>query len=256
VNAAPGPSTSVGFVEDYAAAVERFAVAVGWSDLRNPVSACPGWTVRDLVVHLGNIHAWAATIVETGERAVETNDEPHANRSRAVSEWYFAKAEDLYQVLRQTPADKPCWNFATGTGVAGFWHRRQLHETTIHQVDLDVASGRTTEVSARVAADGIDEVLTVMLPRMAARGRPVALTAPLQVVCSNTGDSWVVGPDAGEAPRVSRQPTGGRDAHDRVVAPADVIYRALWHRRFEEREMRIDGDDQRVRAFLASRLTP
>jgi uncharacterized protein (TIGR03083 family) len=256
VHPAPVPSTSVGFVEDYAAAVERFAVSVGWSDLRNPVSACPGWSVRDLVVHLGNVHAWAATIVETGQRAFETNDEPHANRPRAVSEWYFAKAEDLYQVLRQTPADKPCWNFVFGTGVAEFWQRRQLHETTIHQVDLDVASGRSTEVPAHVAADGIDEVLTVMLPRMAKRGYPSVLTVPLQLVASDTGDSWAVLPERDGSPGVVREVTPVEGRQDRVVAPAGVLYRALWHRRFEEHRLRIAGDEPRVRAFLGSPLTP
>jgi uncharacterized protein (TIGR03083 family) len=264
------PSAKGGFVEDYAAAVERFAVAVGWSDLRNPVATCPGWSVRDLVVHLGNVHAWAATIVETGQRAAEHNDEPRSHKPRAVSEWYFAKAEDLYQVLRQTPSDKPCWNFAFGSGLVAFWQRRQLHETTIHQLDLDLAAGRQTQVSARVAADGVDEVLTVMLPRMVGRGCPPALTAPLQLTATDTGDSWVVTPASapapGEAPgaqATSPVPpsvtysTGVADAaHEGVMAPAEVIYRALWHRRFDEEALRVAGNESRVRGFLASRLTP
>jgi len=259
-----------GFVEDFAAAVERFAVAVGWSDLRSTVAACPGWSVRDLVVHLGNVHAWAATIVETGERAAEHNDEPGSSKPRPVSEWYFAKAEDLYQVLRQTPPDRPCWNHVFGAGVAEFWQRRQLHETTIHQVDLDLAAGRTTEISARVAADGVDEVLTVMLPRMSRRGYPTAVTAPLQLTASDTGDSWVVAPTS----RPSAEPPAGgsvgpplpfevthrigvaETAQDRVVAPAVVLYRALWHRRVDEGALRTAGDESRVRAFLGSRLTP
>jgi uncharacterized protein (TIGR03083 family) len=261
VNALSRPSTptaGLGFVEDYAAAVERFAVAVGWADLRSSVAACPGWSVYDLVVHLGNIHAWAATIVETGESAAESNDEPRSTKPRSVSEWYFAKAEDLYQVLRQTPPQKPCWNFVFGAGDAEFWQRRQLHETTMHQVDLDVAAGRSTDISPAIAADGIDELLTVMLPRMSHKGYPVALSAPLQLTASDTGDRWVLTTPAGaEAgpPQVSRPVTAVEDVEDRVVAPAGVLYRALWHRRTEPAALRISGVESRVRAFLDSRLT-
>jgi hypothetical protein len=45
-------------------------------------------------------------------------------------------------------------------------------------------------------------------------------------------------------------------ARDQVVAPAVVLYRALWHRRVDEAALRVAGDDARVRAFLGSRLTP
>lgn len=252
-------STSVGFVEDFAAAVERFAVAVGWSDLRNPVAACPGWTVYDLVVHLGNVHAWAATIVETGRPAAEHNDEPRSSRPRAVSEWYFAKAEDLYQVLRQTPADRPCWNFVFGAGAVEFWQRRQLHETTIHQVDLDLACGRAVEVLPRVAVDGVDEVLTAMLPRMLERGFQPSLVAPLQLTASDTGDRWLLEPRTGPQPlppRVSHRVGMDYRAEDRVGAPAAVVYRALWHRRIDQDGLRVSGDHARVRAFLGSSLTP
>ena len=55
-------------VEDLRRAVEDFADAVAStapSGLRGRVASCPGWSAYDLVVHLGNVHGWAATIVET-----------------------------------------------------------------------------------------------------------------------------------------------------------------------------------------------
>ena len=104
-----------------------------------PVAGCPGWSAYDLVVHLGNVHAWAATIVETGRERREQNDEPRSSHE-GPGRWRSGtrgKAEDLYEVLRHSPPERPCWNFVFGAGVAAFWSRRQLHETTIHQVDLD-----------------------------------------------------------------------------------------------------------------------
>jgi uncharacterized protein (TIGR03083 family) len=270
--------TTVDFVEEYAAAAERFAVAVAWSDLRAPVSGCPGWTVRDLVVHLGNVHAWAATIVETGRAAAEQNDEPSSAKPRSVSAWYAGKAEDLYEVLRSADPDAPCWNFAFGTGTMRFWPRRQVHETTIHQVDLDRTLGRSTDIVPAVARDGVDEVLRVMLHRMHTRGHPAELTEPVAVTATDTGDTWVVSPRPRETssamvpaqpvgtraetvpalpPTVEHRRSGGTAVGDRVEAPADVLFRLLWKRLdVDEADVRLAGDEDRVRAFLDSRLVP
>lgn len=271
-------SASVDAVEGYAAAAERFAAAVAFSDPRARVPSCPGWSTYDLVVHLGNVHAWAATIVETGSVAAEQNDEPRSSRARALSQWYVGKAGDLYEVLRTVDPDHPCWNFAYGAGVAGFWQRRQLHETTVHQVDLDLAAGRPLQVDADVAADGIDEVLTVFAHRMARRGHGARLDGRLALSATDTGDTWLLGPpgqagaDAAQAP-VPAQPPGGTtagrpptverrravtvDVQDRVEAPAEVLYRVLWKRLpVDQADLAVHGDAARVRAFLDSRLVP
>src|SRR3954466_10178319 len=181
---AAGRSTAGDLVEQYADAADRFATAVGSTDLRAPVPSCPGWSTYDLVVHLGNVHAWAATILETRRRAAELNDRPRSSRPRTVSQWYTGKAGDLLQVLRCTPLDEPCWNFAYSSGTTGFWHRRQLHETTVHQVDLDLAARRRPALDPEQSADGIDEVLTVFLHRMHERGHAAPLERPVALVAS------------------------------------------------------------------------
>jgi uncharacterized protein (TIGR03083 family) len=252
----PPPPTSLDFVQEYAGVAARFAEAVRSADLGAPVRACPGWSTRDLVVHLGNTHSWAATIVETGRSAPDPDDEPASRTARGVAAWYLAKAEDLYRVLQDAPPDRPCWNFASGDGVTAFWPRRQLHETTIHLVDLEEAAAAATDVSAEVAADGVDEVLTVMMLRMHRRGCHATLSAPVQVRTLDTGHSWVVHPSRQERadpppPAVER---GGDGVADRVEATADVLYRTLWHR--QAGPVSIGGDQARVRAFLGSRLTP
>lgn len=256
--AAPG-STSLDHVEGYAAAASRFADTVARSDLRAPVPSCPAWSTYDLVVHLGNVHAWAATIVETGQRAAGQNDEPRSAKPKAVSTWYAGKADDLRQVLRAAALDRPCWNFAFGTGVAGFWPRRQLHETTVHQVDLDLAARRTTDLAAGLGADGVDEVLTVFVHRMHTLGHVARLDEPVALTASDTGDLWVVAPQPeGAPPAVKRlRVEDGAEARDRVEAPADVLYRVLWKRSpLDHPALRVSGDPARVQAFLGSRLVP
>jgi uncharacterized protein (TIGR03083 family) len=269
-----GTATGVDYVTTYAAAAGRFADGVAESDLQAPVPACPGWTVRDLVVHLGNTHAWAATIVETGAYARTQSDDPGSHKPRVVSEWYAAKAEDLYRVLRATAPDRPAWNFAFGDGDAGFWRRRQLHETTIHAVDLAQAAGRIERVTPAVATDGVDEVLRVMLKRMHDRGRPAALTAPLTLQCDDTGRAWTLTPRPSGAPPESPVPAQSRSAEeppagsapplvvdrrhpqaDQVSGPASALYLALWHRAPYDGLDR-SGDVARIDAFLSSRLVP
>lgn len=273
----PGTTTGVDYLPLFAAAAERTAAAVAHSDLHAPAPACPGWTAYDVIVHLGNVHAWAATIVETGASAVTQNDEPRSRRPRTVSDWYAGKAGDLYEVLRSTDPSRPTWNFAFGVGEAGFWRRRQLHEITIHGVDLDLAADRQPEIAADVATDGVGEVLTVMLHRMHDRGHPAALTAPLALVCEDTGRAWTVTPrplredhtgavpvqprgsEAEPAPPLTGGPPLVVDRRhpqaDLVSAPAAVLYQALWKRMPYEWLSRT-GDTDRIDAFLASRLVP
>jgi hypothetical protein len=195
-----------------------------------------------------------------------------------VSAWYAGKAEDLYEVLRAADCAAPCWNFAFGTGTAAFWPRRQLHETTIHHLDLEQTLGRETTIDSAVARDGVDEVLRVFLHRMHQRGRPAQLEQPLAVTASDTGDTWVVAPQprSGSTPMVPAQAVGtaaetvpslppsvehrtSPSAHveDRVEAPAGVLYRMLWKRLApEDAGLRISGDESRVRGFLGSALVP
>ncbi len=241
----------------YLLAADRFASAVGQADLSIPVATCPGWSAYDLVCHLGNTHAWAATIVETGRPAAEQNDEPRSQRPHAVPEWYVTKAEDLYRVLRAADPEAPCWNFAFGAGRAGFWSRRQLHETAIHLLDL--APQRPLDLGPEVYADGVDEVLRVFLRRMHDRGHAAELSAPLCLVASDLGRAWTL------TPRAASQLTPGpplvvdrpHPSADRVEAPAEVLYRLLWHRLpSTDPSVRVTGDLERVQAFLASRLVP
>lgn len=255
-----GITGRIDFVSEFAVAAERFAETLSHVDLHAPVASCPGWSTYDLVRHLGNVHAWAASIVETGERAARQDDAPASSRRRTVVEWYAAKAEDLFQVLRSADPDAPCWNFAFGTGVAGFWLRRQLHETLMHSVDLGL-----TGIPAHLAADGVDETLTVFLKRLHDQGHPVPLTAPVALVATDVARPWTLTPRPVRFPPLSGDtaydgpPLVVQRLHpqaDRIAAPAAVLVRLLWKRVGPDHpEVAVIGDRERVSAFLAARLS-
>lgn len=241
-------------VETFVDAAEGLVEAVGRSDLAAPVPTCPGWSTYDVVVHLGNVHGWAATVVETGIESPEQHDQPRSRRIGVVADWYAGKAGDLYQVLREADPGSACWSFSRFHRTRGFWPRRQTHETLIHLVDVDQAGGRTSRLPAQVAADGVGEVLEVFLPRMRDRGFPAALTAPLSLALSDTGHAWTVSPQVDAAPLIAAGVAPGADV---VEGPAAVVFQVLWKRLpMLDRDVTFRGDEERIQAFLSSRLTP
>lgn len=280
-------TTSLDFVAEYAAAARRFADAVAVGDLRAPVPACPRWTTYDLVVHLGNVHAWAATVVETGTAATELNDAPASHRPRAVAGWYAGKAEDLYAVLRAADLDAPCWNFAGVGTTARFWPRRQTHETLMHLLDLEQARGTASPTNPPdregaggstagderrdlLATDGIAEVLEVFLPRTHARGYPAELTEPLTLRTTDTDHVWTLTPRHDGPPLVAVRTEPGADL---VEGPAGALWRLLWKRAaapgtpelvrqrrgpmpLPVADVAYVGNAARIAAFIGSRLTP
>jgi uncharacterized protein (TIGR03083 family) len=250
----------INFDVEFATAAEWFAVTVTAADMRAPVPTCPGWSTYDLVTHLGNVHAWAATVLETGRVAAEQNDQPTSRKPRSVAEWYAGKAEDLYEVLRSTDPELPCWNFAFGMGKAGFWPRRQLHETTIHGVDLALAAGRTPDLRPDISADGIDEALRVFLHRMHMRGYPADLAGPMSIVATDVDRAWTVRPiivDGVPAQQAGPEViVGSSERADRIEGPAAAVYALLWKRlAASDAALSFTGDAARIQAFLGSRLT-
>lgn len=257
-------TSGIDYLEEFAAAAEWYADHVATAGMRVPVPACPGWTVLDLTRHLGNTHAWAASILETGRPGDELEDGPGSRRASRVALWYLAKAEDLYAVLRSVDPGRPCWNFAHGEGTAAFWERRQTHETLVHSLDLAQVLGVDRPVAELVAADGIDEVLTVMLHRMHVRGHRARLDAPLTIHAVDVDRTWTIHPAAVSSahgiPMQDGEPlvvAGARDGADLVEGPAEALYRMLWNRvSVDHPDLRFHGSEDRVRRFLGSRLTP
>jgi uncharacterized protein (TIGR03083 family) len=256
-------ASSVDYVTAYAEAAGEVVSAIGASDMGARVPGCPGWSTYDLVVHLGNVHAWAATILETGAEAPRQTDEPPSKRARAVAQWYSGKAEDLLTVLRESRAADSCWTFSRDHRTTGFWQRRQAHETAVHLADLRASSSRRPSrlhagFTPALAADGALEVLEVFLPRMHDRGKPAELRAPLLVHARDTRDTWLLTPVVEGPPKVSvvHPDDDVDDTADLVAAPAAELMLLLWQRLPVDHEaVTVDGHRERILAFLQGPLT-
>ena len=144
------------------AALDR---CIGGADLAAEVPTCPGWTVRQLLKHLGIVHRWTTAMVAvTSAQPMPSpdlaEDQPADPGSPAAwAEWISVGGSKLLDALRAAEGDAPMWAWGADQHVR-FWSRRQLHETTIHRVDLEIATGHASwAIEPRVAVDGIDEFL-------------------------------------------------------------------------------------------------
>ena len=213
---------------------ERFAEVIGQGDLDATIAFCPGWSLRDLVDHLGGVHQWAAHAVITGNPDFEP-EPAEAGRSDLV-DWYRRQARDLIDVLASRPADSPAWTLDQGDPTVGFWRRRQVHETAIHTWDAATSCGKPEVIEPLLAWDGVEEVVAVLYPRQMRLGRVAPLDGAVRLVATDVPRTLTIG--SGDAVEVRNR--------------AEVLLRLLWHR--------VDPSTEAIHpqaaALLASAVTP
>ncbi len=215
--------------------------AIDPSHLDRPVPSCPGWTVRDGVVHTAGAHRWATAFLQAGpdskERFIpDVSDAPDGD---AVLGWYAGVNAVLLDELRRHAPDEPARAFI-GRTVAAFWMRRMTQEVSIHRWDLQNSLPDGAEpLPAWTAADGITELTQMQIPLIVGKkGLPGPLVGKIIAIeATDTGDRWML-----------RLRADGIDVLDEP-APADVTLRGtasdldlvLW-RRAEPGIVDLDGD--------------
>lgn len=212
------------------------------------VEACPGWTLKDLIVHVGDVHRWARAALIIG---VEPNEDALQELLPASSDdlatWVRQGVNELAETLEATDPTSPTWHMFPVDQVAGVWHRRQLHETTVHRWDAEKAAGELTPIKPEIASDGIDEYFEVMLPRRLERDGGTLPDVSLHVHCTDSEGEWFVWNDAGKV--------GLRREHmkgDGVMrGPAEALLLRLWGRSSPRQdELSIFGEEA-VERWLA-----
>jgi uncharacterized protein (TIGR03083 family) len=138
--------------------VERFAKVMSSLARDEAVPTCPGWTVVDLAEHLGVIHRWAEELVRlrSPERIAR---ESLANQGDVNPEWIRTGGRHLVATLLAADPNEPMWAWGLDQRVR-FWSRRQLHETLVHRMDLELAAHVTPRAEPAIALDAIDEYLS------------------------------------------------------------------------------------------------
>jgi uncharacterized protein (TIGR03083 family) len=224
-------------------AVAAFTAALQ-GDLRRPVPGCPGWDLAALAGHLGGVHRWARGAITEG-RPGEI-DEAGPDDPRDIAAWFAEGAAALAETLRATDPATPCWTFGPQPRTAAFWQRRMPHETTLHAWDAHAALGQELPLDRVLALDGVDEVVTMFVPRQVRLGRlvPPAHAVELRATAARRGvGPWRLGGD------------GPPEAV--VAAPAATLLLLLWRRVPVDADgVMIEGDEAAARKALTAPLTP
>jgi uncharacterized protein (TIGR03083 family) len=181
-------------------------------DLDRPVTACPGWTFRQLATHVGRGHRWAAQIVATRATApVPTRDVPDGRLPEDPAQhgpWLNASA-DLVAEAVTAVGDEPVWTF-TGPRPARWWARRRAHEAAVHLADAQLAAGRDVDLALWFAADGVDEWLGLVVASTADPARARELGGDGQTLHFHATDPALPETDLPETGEwlVTRMPSG------------------------------------------------
>src|SRR5579864_7817297 len=221
---------------------ERLVTAASRPGFDAAVPTCPGWTVRDLVRHVGGIHRWAGTIVrEARPRPFDPFPELESAwpADEELLEWFREGHRNLVQALSDAPASLECFTLFKAESARAFWARRQAHETGMHRSDAESASGAITPFGVDQAVDGIDELLFGFLGRAGSRLKTDrSQTLWLHADDDSADQDWTINVSADE-PRVSRE--AAPKANCRVAASASDLFLFLWNRIGAER-LQVEGD--------------
>lgn len=206
--------------------------------------ACPGWTVADLIRHLGGVHRNITQAIEnrgsvqTG-RASRASKQPPEVEAK-LNQWLQSGGEVLLSVLDEEPST-PSWTFDPHDQTVGFWQARMALETALHRVDAEVALGKRTAIPAKLAADGVTEVIHVMVRLGVVDGRLGLPDYAITLHATDTGDTWQLGEGT---------------VAGTVSGEAEQLLMCCWRRQNPGRALTLDGDSASVLSILALPLTP
>lgn len=195
-------------------------------DVTAPVPGCPGWLLADLLGHLGRVYrsvtahvAGRATEMIPGDRIAKPPE------GDAVVEFCSTGLAEVLDALRGIGVDEPVWSWSDDhTG--GFYLRRMANETAVHRWDAQSAVGDPDPIEAELASDGVDEMLTVVLPFATRRWSPPLPSGSIHLHRTDGDGEWLAAFVDGVL-EVRREHAKGDVA---VRAGASDLVLALWER--------------------------
>ncbi|MFJ3878955.1 maleylpyruvate isomerase family mycothiol-dependent enzyme [Streptomyces sp. NPDC090077] len=217
-----------------------------------PVPSCPGWSVADLVGHLGSVQRYLAHVLR--ERLAEPCDPtdpelyalpddpavraawplpdrtPHRGPvPEELFDWSAAAARDLIALLAETGPDAPVWTWSPdGDRTSGFWIRMQTIEQAVHRWDAEATTGDPAPFDPALAADSVAQALQVMAPaRRGMRPAPPGAGERYRFRRTDGPGTWTV---AFEGDRVHLDPDTTAPVHVEAAGTASDLMLFLWQR--------------------------
>jgi uncharacterized protein (TIGR03083 family) len=210
------------------------------------VASCPGWTMRDLVIHTAGVYKHKNEIVKDLITEPHFTDETPPEGEENHVAWFESRLAELAGTLGASDPAARAWNWSHGEQVVSFWHRRMAQETAVHRWDAQNAVGDPAPVAPDLAADGIDELLYSFMEG----DRSVGPDRSVHIHCTDpdlrTGGEWLVVMTEGKAV-VSREHAKGDCA---LRGSASDLLLALWGRLSLD-DVEVLGDRSAADALIA-----
>jgi uncharacterized protein (TIGR03083 family) len=228
------------------AALLRTAAAAAAPGARVPT--CPAWTVADLLDHVTDTYDHK---IQSMRLLKDPGDDYRIDRPGTPADRFDAALADLLAEFDDRGPDSLAHTWYGPDQTVGFWIRRMAHETLVHRADAELAAGTPiSPVDAALAADGIDEMLTVMLAWGSRAYRdhvaaPLAGNDGLAIALDTGAQSWTARVEAGT---VTVADGTAPDAPAHVRADAGTIMLWMW-RRLPVGAPAVTGDSARAAAF-------
>ncbi len=227
------------------------------------VPTTPGWTITDLVAHVGQTQHWVAEIIE--RRIIDPTQLPTEmaalpTEPREWQAWLSESAHRFTSACSDDALDAPVFNPA-GDERPGtrFWMSSVLNETVVHGFDAANAAAQRVNIGADIAAALIGNHLAMLTSPTWEMRRPQSAHAirgtgqTLQWRATDTADhagAWFVERRSDGA---TWQP-GSRQADVTVTGPARSLLLTLTRRLplndREATDIKIDGDTDLAQRWL------
>ena len=215
------------------------------------VPGCPDLTLGETLRHVGSMHRATRLWVRDGRRPQQWQQSPSDDD---LIGFVRTGLDELLTELRQhNPAD-PCDTWWPADRTHGFWRRRMAHETTVHRVDVQAATGTPVNpIDSDVALDGIDELLLLWFGHRLGELRLFS-PQPGTIALSTAGRHWLTTLEAGHSTARRVEEIDALAADAMVSGNPTEIYLWSWGR-LPDQSVRISGDQDAV-AHLWTLLRP
>ncbi|MDQ0375218.1 maleylpyruvate isomerase family mycothiol-dependent enzyme [Cellulomonas humilata] len=223
---------------DYAGVIAlesaRMADALAEAPPTAQVPSCPDWSTADLAYHLGEVQDFWSQIVGNAPAGPDDAQDTERLPDDELVPFLRTRTQALLTALAaHDPAD-PCWSWSPVGGTVGWVLRRQAHEALVHRVDAEQTAGLpVTDPGTALAADGVDEMLGVMVSGLPSWATFTPDGRRVRLLATDAGREWVMA--FGRFHGTS--PTTGKEYDDEC---AELVGGAPW-----------EGEDEDVTATVA-----
>jgi uncharacterized protein (TIGR03083 family) len=164
------------------------------------VPTCGDWNIDDLARHVWGVYSKVTLFVAT--RATTRPDVMPEMPAGDPVDLLSTQLDELVVALEEAEADTPIWTWVFDAPEGAiFWARRMAHESAVHRFDAQNAHGIRQPIDAELAADGVDELIDVIMPRVYGRDQVVGPTGTIALRALD-GNQWFLELESGGVRRV------------------------------------------------------